>query len=83
MAKETSNDIKPTTIKEKTKVCPFIRVCNKNTTTGATSGAETAYLSGEIELTSVFNGVPVAQAVLIYNQSVIVSIKDMKLIVLV
>ena len=62
MAKETSNDKKPTTIKEKTKVCPFIRVCNKNTTTGATSGAETAYLSGEIELNSVFNGVPVAQA---------------------
>ena len=47
------------TIKQKTQVCPFMRVCNKNNTT---SGAETAYLSDEIELSSVFNGVPVAQA---------------------
>ena len=39
-----------------------MRVCIKSNTTGATSGAENAYLSGEIELTSAFNGVPVAQA---------------------
>ena len=60
MAKRKSNDKKiPLHIKLR---CPFIRLFNKSNTTGATSGAECAYLSGELEFTSDFNGVRVAQS---------------------
>ena len=38
------------------------RVCNKSDTTGATSGAGTAYHSGAPEFTSVFSGVRVGRS---------------------
>jgi len=37
-------------------------VCNKSNTTGVTSGAGTAYLSGAPEFTPGFSGVRVAQS---------------------
>jgi len=40
----------------------YHRVCSKSNTTGATSGAETAYLSGASELTLGFCGVCVPQS---------------------
>ena len=40
----------------------YHQVCNKSKTTGDTSGAGTAYLSGEPEFTPGFVGIPVVQS---------------------
>ena len=40
--------------------------CKQVNTTGATSGAGTAYPSGALEFTPVFNGVRVTQSLVLY-----------------
>ena len=40
----------------------YYRVCSMNNTTGATSGAGTAYPSGTLEFTPVFSGVSAARS---------------------
>jgi hypothetical protein len=44
---------------------PYLRVCNKINTTGATSGAGTAYPSGAQEFTPVFSGIRVTRSLVL------------------
>jgi hypothetical protein len=49
-------------VSQMTSFMVYHRVCSMNSTTGATSGAGTAYPSGTLEFTPVFSGVSVARS---------------------